>query len=127
MSFNWKQYYLLAKELGELGPGDSNKEARKRAGISRSYYSAFGVSRNYLIEKERTSIPNNAEAHRITLETFERSSDRARRKVGEKLRELRGNRNKADYENRFTGLDSAYEYCLKKAKEVLDRIEKLGG
>ena len=43
MKFDWLEYFNLAKELAE-----TSKEAELRSAVSRAYYSAFCLARNYL-------------------------------------------------------------------------------
>lgn len=43
MNFDWEEYFNLAKELA-----GTTEEAKLRSAVSRAYYSAFCLARNYL-------------------------------------------------------------------------------
>ena len=43
MKFDWEEYFNLAQELA-----GTNEEAKLRSAVSRAYYSAFCLARNYL-------------------------------------------------------------------------------
>ena len=43
MKFDWEEYFNLAKELA-----GTTEEAKLRSAVSRAYYSAFCLARNYL-------------------------------------------------------------------------------
>lgn len=48
MSFDWSGYLDVAKELASVALTSANKEAKLRSAISRAYYAAFILARNYL-------------------------------------------------------------------------------
>ncbi|MDR2624039.1 MAG: hypothetical protein LBC39_05655 [Methanobrevibacter sp.] len=47
MNFCWRGYHDLACELA-----DNDSSAKKRTSINRSYYSAYCVARDFLIENK---------------------------------------------------------------------------
>ena len=57
MSFDWSQYLNLAKELAGQATIPAEQEARLRDAISRSYYAAFILARNYTICEINKVIP----------------------------------------------------------------------
>ena len=58
MSFNWSEYLGLAQQLAGKAQISATRESRLRSAISRAYYAAFILARNYLRDEESTSIPD---------------------------------------------------------------------
>jgi hypothetical protein len=60
--FDWSDYLTLAKQLAT-----NADEASKRAAISRAYYAAFGLARNYVIvdvwQITRTNMRKSVATH----------------------------------------------------------------
>jgi hypothetical protein len=112
MYFNWVEYLLLAKEMASPSLGLSishyraNPESKERSAISRAYYAAFIMMRNYLSTSDENFLRSlNSNGRRISHEQvicyLEKSSDRKLKSLGEDLRTLRNKRNQADYDNVF--------------------------
>lgn len=125
MSFDWLEYLDLARELARPTTGPSSQEARLRSAISRAYYAAFCKARNHLRDREERSIPRGGQVHRYVRNQFMKSPDRARKKVGENLNQLRIYRNKADYEDTVTGLSATTRRALRLAERVISRLGSL--
>jgi uncharacterized protein (UPF0332 family) len=119
MSFDWSEYLILAQELAAQGSSSSNKEARLRSAISRAYYAAFCMARNHLISREKRAIPRNVNVHRFVIDRFERSPDISYRIVGNFLRNLRADRNAADYKDQVGNLPALTRAALKPAEETI--------
>ncbi|KZX16156.1 hypothetical protein MBCUT_10220 [Methanobrevibacter cuticularis] len=116
MNFDWVDYYTLACELAL-----DDSPAKKRTSINRSYYSAYCIARDFLIEKKayldkenKTKINSKkSEAHyevrRVYKELYskhKRGNKKIGRNIFKKLNRLRDKRNDADYELKFSNLDS---------------------
>jgi hypothetical protein len=126
MSFDWSHYLELAKELNTGSSGSPIEEAKLRSAISRAYYAAFCVARNYLrLHRPAVYIPPGGEAHRIVKETFERDPDLVWRSIGIKLGRLRINRGTADYEDTVPGLSALAQLSLIVADEAITKIKAL--
>ncbi|MFZ5944991.1 MAG: DNA-binding protein [Bacillota bacterium] len=100
-------------------------EAKQRTAISRAYYGAFCVARDFIVENNLTTIPNNAEAHLKVKEFYKDSEDVNYKKVGANLDRLRINRNDADYKNTYTNINKLE--CLKNilyANEIMEVLSK---
>lgn len=103
MSFNWSEYLGLAQQLAGKAQISATQESRLRSAISRAYYAAFLLARNYLRDEESISIPEK-QSHKFVIEQFKNSSEEVRKKIGKNLARLRFNRNKADYDDNFDRL-----------------------
>jgi len=121
MSFNWKDYIKLAKELYDEVNKDSMEEAYSRTVISRSYYGIFCISRikaglESYRPRSHTSDPG---VHKKVIDYYKNSNKLEEKQVGKILDELRWHRNNADYDrNKNLGKDLA-ERAILKANEVL--------
>jgi uncharacterized protein (UPF0332 family) len=123
MSFDWAEYLALAKELIEnptIYP-----EARQRSAVSRAYYAAFNLAKNYLEQAEEQSLPKTADAHRYVAEYFRLSDDPDQREIGNNLARLRLFRNQADYTSSFPGLSAVAKRTVKIAAGVAANLKAL--
>jgi hypothetical protein len=125
MSFDWVEYYKLARELTGTPAAPANAEARMRAAISRLYYAAFCKARNYLRDREGLFIPTGPSAHRIVRDTFRNSRDSTRQKIGDRLDKWRIHRNRADYDDSVSGLVVLVHANLPWAEKVILAIDQL--
>ncbi|WP_217355207.1 hypothetical protein [Aphanizomenon sp. UHCC 0183] len=116
MKFNWAEYLELAKELADITSTISSdsetdskpriSEAKLRSSISRAYYAAFCIARNYLrdvlheprLSKARTGDTNE---HQFVADEFRynKSKNKKMIEIGNDLGRLRQSRNKADYDD----------------------------
>ncbi len=103
MSFDWSQYLNLAYQLFGRRRRPPNREAKLRAAISRAYYAAFILVRNYLLDVAGHLIPPDANPHHYVQLQFRLSNDVERQQIANKLYELRRYRNQADYDNQISG------------------------
>lgn len=123
MSFDWEQYLDLAQVLVRQHNADIDREAELRCAISRTYYAAHCTARNYLRDREsQQGIPLDGRAHQVVIDLFLGSRDRARRKVGDELRQLRTARVQADYFDQF-GTSPGAQHIDRKARQALALAE----
>jgi hypothetical protein len=123
MKFNWTEYLTLAQDLVEI----ETNEAKQRASISRAYYAAFCVARNYLRDY-RNEIPKRGEnEHKFVADKFQSLAynDSRMREIGNDLSRLRRERNQADYNDIVSNLPSRTKLSLKFAQNILDKIAEL--
>lgn len=74
---------------------DSSNEAEIRTSISRAYYAAFLIAREWLVDRSET-FPNDGRDHNLVAQGLKRHIDRT---TGDKLKHLcRRMRGKADYD-----------------------------
>lgn len=57
MSFNWGDYLSLANALLTKPNTPGPEEAAYRSAVSRAYYAAFCIARNYARDEENLSLP----------------------------------------------------------------------
>lgn len=142
MRFNWYEYFDLAKELADtnlINSEDSANnakskifEAKLRSSISRSYYGAFCIARNYLrdilcdtrLSRARSGDINE---HQYVAEEFKHNNVKNRKmiEVGNDLGRLRQLRNKADYEDNMYNLEKEVKLALKLAENIIAKIAEL--
>ncbi|NLJ47969.1 MAG: hypothetical protein GX428_00030 [Candidatus Atribacteria bacterium] len=121
MSFEWKHYYLLAKELGGDRRANPCPESKQRSSISRAYYSVFCISRDFLNQKYGFVICTTRNSHQQVIDELLNYGPEEK-EISQKLKRLKMFRIKADYES---NLDSKYLFgkhlqSIILAGEILD-------
>jgi len=122
LTFNWAEFLRLAETLhGALTAGDTHdhNEALLRTAVSRAYYAAFAMARNRLRDVEGLSMPSDVNANRTVARFYERAGDVARAEIGFKLRRLREDRNRCDYDDEVIDLAAIAADSLARAADVL--------
>ena len=127
MKFDWSEYFNLAKELAQ-----TSKEAELRSAVSRAYYSAFCLARNYLRDiqqdpklwRQKTYDIN---AHQYVAEKFiyNQSKSQTMIEIGKDLSRLRKMRNKADYEDTIFNLKKEAKTALMLAQNIISALSNL--
>jgi len=126
MKFDWSEYFNLAKELAE-----TSKEAELRSAVSRAYYSAFCLARNYLrdIEQDPRLSHNQTDinVHKYVADEFihHKSKSKTMIEIGKDLNRLRPRRNKADYEDIIFNLPKEVITALMLAENIISALRKL--
>jgi uncharacterized protein (UPF0332 family) len=123
MSFDWEDFLKVAEILHDGASGAKLEEAMFRIAISRAYYAAFCLCRNWKEDNGKT-IPAK-DAHKFIIELYENSEDEIEIAIGQKLRRLRHRRNEADYDDEVNNLDKLSLLALKDSREILDALAKL--
>ncbi|MDR3223675.1 MAG: hypothetical protein LBT66_08115 [Methanobrevibacter sp.] len=139
MNFCWEDYHDLACELA-----NEHCPAKKRTSINRSYYSAYCVARDFLIDnqtylnKKNKEIINSKsskahnEVNRVFHELYQ-VHKKGNKKIGYeiylRLNRLRNKRNIVDYELdesdlNMPNLKSEAEKCILDSKYVLNNLDK---
>jgi uncharacterized protein (UPF0332 family) len=142
MKFNWAEYLELAKELADITSTISSdsetdsqptiSEAKLRSSISRAYYAAFCIDRNYLrdvfheprLSKARTSDTNE---YQFVADEFRcnKSKNKKMIVIGNDLGRLRQSRNKSDYDDTIYTLEKEVKFSLKIAQNIIEKITEL--
>jgi len=127
MKFDWSEYFYLAKELAE-----TSEEAELRSAVSRAYYSAFCLARNYLRDIQldpRLSWHKTYDinAHQYVAEEFiyHQSKSQIMIEIGKDLTRLRIMRNKADYEDTMFNLKKEARTALMLAQNIISALSNL--
>jgi uncharacterized protein (UPF0332 family) len=123
MSFDWDQYYVLAKDLAGR-PATPNEEARKRSAISRAYYAAIIQGREKISARSGDSYPYK-NTHHWTIKKFKQDPAPDAKRIGSHLKRLKKRRERADYDHKVQNLDSELKSALSEAKSLLKRIKQL--
>jgi uncharacterized protein (UPF0332 family) len=135
-SFNWNDYFALSlhlvgisdiSECSKVTKSDSIiSEACLRASISRAYYAAFCIARNYLrddLDDPRLKKQNNdVNEHKYVADELTNAQDRTLSKAGKSLSRLRIYRNQADYDDNVRSMKSNTEMSIKLADEIIRSI-----
>ncbi len=122
MSFDWLHYLVIAHEMFEQAADTAHEDANLRCSISRAYYAVFHQARHKLIDKWSISISHSAVAHAQAQNSFKQKHEKA---IAKKLKRMRDDRNKADYDDQIANLKKTAKNTLRLAKEVIEDLEKL--
>jgi len=127
MKLDWSEYFNLAKKLAE-----TSEEAKLRFAVSRAYYSAFCLARNYLRDIQldpRLSWHKTYDinAHKYVAEKFiyNQSKSQTMIEIGQNLNRLRKMRNKADYEDTIFYLQKEARTALMLAENIILALSNL--
>lgn len=120
MSFNWKDYLSLAKELLVM-----DNEAKLRSSISRAYYSVFCKARNYLEDIGKIQRSRSGIVHKLVIEVLRSLNDKTSYQIAINLDRLRVDRNKSDYDDVFPNIIYQAEMDIELAQETFELIESL--
>jgi uncharacterized protein (UPF0332 family) len=134
MTFDWKYFLSLAAILiqqteeeltGQIGEAPI-QEARLRSAISRAYYAAFCKACNYLqAENPATPIPTTG-VHSYVYRQFQESGNRNRQEIAWTLRNLKDDRERADYDDKpITNLILNARKDAEWAREIISALEIL--
>ena len=103
MNFDWSNYLTFAELLYQkANNSDSdcfNKETFYRCSISRAYYAAFCLARNFLKDTKQKEFSSNE--HKEIQNYFLNIPNPEFRRVGNRLKMLHQDRKVADYDNSF--------------------------
>lgn len=141
MKFDWFKDYDLAKQLAGvnlINTDDSANnsqlqisEAKLRSSISRAYYGAFCIARNYLrdvlLDPRLSKARDSINEHQYVADEFRLNNAKNKKmvEIGNDLGRLRILRNKADYEDNVHNLEKEVSYALKLAENIFTKITEL--
>ena len=126
MSFDWTDLLTLAEALKSAPNSPGPREASLRSAISRAYYAAFCVARNFGRDRGEFTPTGTGADHGLVRDHFLLSSDRTRRKIGADLDRLRDSRNKADYDDVLVGRPAPLaQSSIDRARNVLTAVSSL--
>lgn len=130
MTAVWVAYLLLAERLVNLAADPTisqpEREAMLRSAISRAYYAAFLLARNYLRDQDGDkAISKLSQVHIYVADKFSSSKNQVRRNIGWKLYLLRKMRNSADYDDKLRNLANEARKAVAEAKLVVAALSNL--
>lgn len=134
MKFDWSNYLEVAETLYNEVISTSNQansasinEAKVRSCISRAYYSAFCLTRNYLRDFEGYSNLKTLKfsVHEYVIEELRNSKKRDFNNLGIILERLREYRVEVDYQDMVSfNLISKAKIAIVDAKKVVQLLQK---
>lgn len=114
MAFNWGDYLEISKFLVNQG-NDIQREAALRSAVSRAYYGAFCHARNYAIAK-LNYVSKPTKDHQELPDCFYNNNFNDIENI---LVELRGWRNKCDYDDKVSNLENLASHSIADANHIL--------
>jgi len=125
MSFDWREYLILAEALVQTRTTLAPEEACCRAAISRAYYAVYGVARTQAHDQEGVQVPATGDAHQQLGLHYRTGPSPRHRAIGEHLRQLRRARNRADYADQLARPVAAAQWAVRQARQVLVSLQAL--
>lgn len=110
-TFDWKKN----EDVGIHLMNYSSDEEYQRSSISRFYYACFGSSREYY-EKAFRRILSTKDAHKTLIIELKNSPFIEEQHLGKKLKKLRAQRNRADYNKK------SQNFAVEKSKRTVEDI-----
>lgn len=124
MSFDWNEYFHLAKELSGDKNHNGNEEARERSAISRAYYSVVIQARTKisLLNGEKAPRKNT---HAWTIKKFNSNTSPQAKSIGARLLRLKKRRERADYDDHIMNREAELRSALIEAEKLIADIKKI--
>lgn len=129
-TYNWELFLDFAKFLMSQSNIAVDKETANRIAISRAYYAAFHVAKDFLVSANISYLYAGGEHDRV-CNTFKNlnKGDKAFlttcHRIGNYLTVLKGNRHTADYDDRKTFNDAETKKCYYSAKQIIEDVKSL--
>ena len=102
----------------------SDSEAERRTSIGRSYYTLFNILRQSLSARG-VHFSSGSDVHRQLVDYLTRCRHREAARIGGMLRDLRIQRNQADYDMNITINTSQSQLAYRRAQNAVDRFKAL--
>lgn len=139
MTFDWSENLEFAKEQVRVDENGNVNEAACRAAISRAYYAAFCLSRNYLCHngdyvlrhayhEDKFAKETIGPLHQYVIKQFGLDPEDEPEKaiISEFLKALKVRRVYADYKNHHDSkIVTKVEESLEQAQNIIDDLKKL--
>lgn len=127
MSFDWKNFLELSRELLKTPLGKVDQEAQFRTVISRAYYSAYCSARRFIKSVDSENFPkiDGTESHRRLIDYFSHRKEAQSRSIFNQLNALKTYRQKADYESSYPSVKFEAELAITKSGAVLSSLADL--
>jgi len=122
MSFDWSHYLDLAIELYEQAGSSGHCDASLRSSISRAYYATYHQSRQHLKDKWGIDVSKDIDTHgQVRLELL----NKRQYNIAKRLKRMRVDRNKADYDDKFANLAETVQINIERAKQVISLLNRM--
>ena len=125
MSFDWREYLVLAEALLQARTRLAQEEACCRAAVSRAYYAVYGVARNRARDQDGLQLPATGDAHQRVITHSRQGPSALHRTVGNTLRRRRRVRNRADYDDQLEQPVALAEFAVRRARQVVTQLQAL--
>lgn len=122
MSFDWQEYLNFAGELAGVAGCVSCEEAGQRSAISRAYYAAFCIAKNYLEERGRGRFASADVYRQVQMAFLSATGNKDSIRIGNQLQRMHISRKKAFYDSIFNGIDPELRSVLKQARKVIEAL-----
>ncbi len=122
MSFDWSHYLDLAIDLLNQAGSSKQRDAHLRSSISRAYYATYHKSRQHLKDKWGMAVSKGADTHRQVRFEF---LNKGQYSIAKKLKRMRVDRNKADYDDKFVSLEETVQINIERAKQVISILNSI--
>ena len=123
MNFDWSTHLAVARHLLSAPFATEHQEAALRSSISRAYYAAFCIARNYV--RRAIPVPHTGQAHAVVWDYLRNQNDPRAQIVARKGVRLKTHRRKADYDDEVVGLRALAEQGIRLSQEIIRSIGKL--
>lgn len=121
MAFNWEEFLDLAIAL-QTGRSDYPHDAALRSAVSRAYFAAYCIARDYARDKEGLSLANKPSDHSLVRRHYLRHG---REDLASELDDLRQWRNVCDYEDEIKiDLSVLVEIAIQNASDVIEILSQ---
>lgn len=132
MPFDWTEYLRLARSLNGDDEAVCGEEGRHRSAVSRAYYAAFCVARNYARDSlgfyPNYDTRDHADIRREYANAAGRFDGEERKRVyliPIQLDNLRQWRNNCDYRDSHPNLPTTVRLALREAASLLETLANL--
>jgi uncharacterized protein (UPF0332 family) len=112
VSFSWKDYLDLARELSHKAG-----EASARSAISRAYYAAYQAARRH--PGCKGAVPTKSGSHSAVWRALKESGNKDWRKAGNQGRDILEYRGEADYDDHVPELTRKMHSTVRMAEEIM--------
>lgn len=119
MSFDWHNYLSFSEAALAKVSDYPNSEAVHRSVVSRAYYAVYCATRNLVRQKDQRSFSGNA--HQQLQDYLINQPHKARKRLGNRLKQLHQLRIKADYE------DQLQQQSMSMAQQAIVQARKIEG
>jgi uncharacterized protein (UPF0332 family) len=128
MSYNWTDYYELAKQLGARAEitGEELSEALFRSAVSRAYYAAYNLSLNYA-KNLGYEYSNQRGRHEDLIKFFGDRGDADSKIIALRLESCRDSRTIVDYHTEipddYHSLNRIKDMTIAKVEDVFGLLK----
>lgn len=124
--FDWREYFRLSNVMISTDiawGGGITREAVCRCAVSRAYYAAFCLARNYARDRKGFTPQANPDDHRNLRDYFR--DEICLPKVARSLDKLRQWRNNCDYDDEITNMEDLLKFSLNEANKLITSLAPL--